>query len=395
MENLIYILPIIASIVMLVLFRKKFVWWELLIVIGTSCLVTLITNLISKSLNTEDIEYLGDYVTDVRYYEPWNEWVHRTCTRSVPCGTDSNGNTRYRTETYDCSYCRHHSAEWVMKTKLEYTYNISKVDYNRIITLWNTPNMFIDMHRRYYTKDGDMYKSNWDRLPGTIINITHGHSYRNRVISSKSVFNFEYISEKEKEEWGLYDYPEITKQPSYILVDRQWRNTYQDCLIGYHNKEFSEKLNYINSIYGDTKHIRTYILVFKGKERDVAFKQQSYWCNGNFNEHIICLGIDDNNKIEWVETFSWEDVPHLSVVTKQYFIDNDNIEELDKFFVWYEKKLNEENMWVCKDASDFEYLKVELTDTQIIINIILTVLCVIGTGLFGYFNGIDNFERKF
>jgi hypothetical protein len=390
MENLIYLIPIIASIFTLVLFRKRFVWWESLIVVGVSCLITLITNLICLSTNTDDIEYLGDYVVDVRYYEPWNEWVHRRCTRQVPCGRDSNGNTRYRTETYDCSYCRHHSAKWEMNTKLNYSYNISKNDYNRIVRQWDSPNVFVDMHRRYYTKDGDMYKSVWDRNPKSIINITHDKSYKNKVIASKSVFNFEKISEKEKEEWSLYDYPQITYQPNDKLSDRQWGKTYQDCLIGYDNKEFSEKLNYINSIYGSTKHIRTYILVFNNKSREVAFKQQSYWCNGNFNEHIICLGLN-GNIIEWVETFSWEDVPYLSVETKQYFIGNNDITKLNDFFVWYEKKLNEKEKWVCKDASDFDYLKVEMTNEQLIISLVLTLISVIGISIWAYFNDIREY----
>lgn len=385
MENLIYLIPIIVSIITLVLFRKRFVWWESLIVVSVSCLITLITNLICLSINTDDIEYLGDYVVDVRYYEPWNEWVYKRCTRRVPCGRDSNGNTRYRTETYDCSYCRHHSAKWEMNTKLKYSYNISKNDYNRIVKQWDSPNVFVDMHRRYYTKDGDMYKSMWDRNPKNIINITHNKPYKNKVIASKSVFNFEKISEKEKEEWDLYDYPSLTYQPTYKLSDKQWNKTYQDCLIGYYNKEFSEKLNYINSIYGSTKHIRTYILVFKNKSREVAFKQQSYWCNGNFNEHLICLGLNGNT-IEWVETFSWEDVPYLSVETKQYFISNNDITKLNDFFVWYEKKLNEKEKWVCKDADDFDYLKVEMTDKQLIISLVLTLISVFGISIWAYLN---------
>lgn len=390
MENLIYLIPIIASIITLVLFRKRFVWWESLIVVGVSCLITLITNLICLSTNTDDIEYLGDYVVDVRYYEPWNEWVHRRCTRQVPCGRGPNGNTIYRTETYDCSYCRHHSAKWEMNTKLDYSYNISKNDYNRIVRQWDSPNVFVDMHRRYYTKDGDMYKSMWDRNPKNIINITHDKSYKNKVIASKSVFNFEKISEKEKEEWNLYDYPSLTYQPTYKLTDKQWSKTYQNCLIGYVNKDYSEKLNYINSIYGSTKHIRTYILVFNNKSREVAFKQQSYWYNGNFNEHLICLGLNGNT-IEWVETFSWEDVPYLSVETKQYFIGNNDITKLNDFFVWYEKKLNEKEKWVCKDASDFDYLKVEMTNEQLIISLVLTLISVIGISIWAYFNDIKEY----
>ena len=47
------------------------------------------------SINASDTEYLGSYVTQITYYEEWDEMVLVTHTRTV---SDGNGGTR--TETY-------------------------------------------------------------------------------------------------------------------------------------------------------------------------------------------------------------------------------------------------------------------------------------------------------
>ena len=62
-----------------------------------------------------DTEYLGYYITKASYYEPWNEYIHRTCTREVYDGRDSDGNPKYRTEHYDCSYVEYHHAEYAQE----------------------------------------------------------------------------------------------------------------------------------------------------------------------------------------------------------------------------------------------------------------------------------------
>ena len=63
--------------------------------------------------NFSDTEYLSYYITKIRHTDEWDEWIHRTCTREVPDGTDSKGNTKYRTETYDCSYREYHPERWL------------------------------------------------------------------------------------------------------------------------------------------------------------------------------------------------------------------------------------------------------------------------------------------
>ena len=106
MDFLIYIIPFFVSVFLLFFFRKKVVWWEYIIMIVVPIVVSLIVRLIMVSYNNTDTEYLGDYITKVRHYDEWDEWVHRTCTRTVRTGKTTT------TQTYDCSYRRYHPERW-------------------------------------------------------------------------------------------------------------------------------------------------------------------------------------------------------------------------------------------------------------------------------------------
>lgn len=383
MSNLILIIPFIISLLLLLFFHKKVVWWEYLILIIPAILINVVASECMKYYNCNDTEYLGDYVKEVRYYESWNEWIHRTCTRTH---TDSKGNTH--TTTYDCSYCRTYPEEYKMITALKNSYTISKNDYSRIVNLWTTPNRWVDMHRHYYTKDGDMYSSIWDNKYETIISIAVSNSYKNKVKGSKSVFKFEEISKNEAEELGLFEYTPIIKQ-EFPFPQDIWTNTYQETVLGFKDKELMSKMNYINAKYGATRFIRTYMLIFKDKPHEIAFKQKSYWEGGNFNEHVICLGLNTKtNKFDWCETFSWEDKPDLAVRTKQWFITNDSITSLKVFPIWYESIIKNNTTWVCKEKDDFEYLKTELTTTQFIWLLCISLVICISIGIWVIINNI-------
>ena len=100
MQIIIYIIPFITPLFLLIVFNKKMVWWEYLVLRLPSLFFTLIAQIIRVSVNSTDTEYLGGYVNRITYYEPWDELVTVTHTREVACGTDSNGNTIYKTEVY-------------------------------------------------------------------------------------------------------------------------------------------------------------------------------------------------------------------------------------------------------------------------------------------------------
>ena len=383
MNNLLLIIPFIFSLFLLIFFKKKIAWWEYGVLIASGIIINVLVVAIMKDYNCKDTQYLGDYVKEVRYYEPWDEWVHRTCHRTH---RDSKGHTH--TTSYDCSFRCYHPANWVMITSEKKTYDISKDDYERIIKMWKTPNRFVDMHRRYHTKDGDMYSSFWDLDCNTIIPVTIKDNYSNKIKGSKSVFNFEYISKKEAQEYGLYEYPELGKY-KFPLPLKVNNNTYQKSVLGFDDAFLEKRIDYINAFYGPSKHIRTYLLFFKDKPHNLGFLQQSYWEGGNFNEHIICLGLNTKtNKIDWCETFSWENNPILSVKTKQWFNTNDSIASLKQFPIWYESMLKQ-NVWKCKDRNDFNYLKVELSNKQLIWLMIISLIICTSISIWAVLNEND------
>ena len=112
MEVIIYIMPFITALFLLIVFNKKMVWWEYLVLILPSLLFTFITQLIMVSVNSSDTEYFGGYVNRITYYEPWDELVEERHTREVACGTDSDGNTIYETEVYYTLERKYHSEEY-------------------------------------------------------------------------------------------------------------------------------------------------------------------------------------------------------------------------------------------------------------------------------------------
>ena len=207
--------------------------------------------------NENDTEYLGGYITKITHYDEWDEWIEKTCTRQVPDGRDENGHTKYRTETYDCSYRDFHPERW------KYTNNYGHEEYfwsekeflDAMRELGNPPMVFRDMHRDYYHIDGDAQDYFYDGKVEHIRALTDAHSYKNKLINSKSIFKYEEISPEEARKLGLFDYPEIKSYDQEVVLGIDVSYT------------TGKKFKYINAVYGSPKQFRVYILAFKNKNR--------------------------------------------------------------------------------------------------------------------------------
>ena len=75
MNIIVYIIPFVTAIILFLFFRKRVVWWEYIVLIIPSILFTVLVKWIMVETNSSDIEYLGTYVNQITYYEPWNELV--------------------------------------------------------------------------------------------------------------------------------------------------------------------------------------------------------------------------------------------------------------------------------------------------------------------------------
>ena len=366
---LIYSLPFIIAVLLLIFFRNQVTWFEYIGLIVISILFTLMFRGIFVSINESDTEYWGGYMTKIRHYDDWDEWVHRTCTRKVLKGYDKDGNPEYDEEEYDCSYRDYHPERWTYTDNYgSENYFYSKEEFDRAMAELGYPKMvFIDMHRHYYTKDGDAQDYYWDGTFENSRTLTTWHTYTNKVIASRSIFRFEDIDKEKAKELGLFEYPEIQDYD-------------QKSLLGVRLDRLTmKKIKYLNGTFGSKYQFRMYILVFKDKPLVISEQQKSYWQGGNKNEFVLCLGYNTKtHKIDWCNPFSWCDSPKLEVATKRYFREHPNL-NLMGYCKWLEKNIN---LWKRKEFKDFDYIDVEMSDGQTTALFIIILLLDIGMSIF-------------
>jgi hypothetical protein len=372
MDFLIYIIPFLVSVFLLAFFRKKVVWWEYIVMIAVPIVVSLIVRLIMVSYNNTDTEYLGDYITKVRHYDDWDEWVHRTCTRTVKSGKTTI------TQTYDCSYRQYHPERWsYFDQDGEEHWLFYEEEFDEIVRRFGTKMIFVDMHRRYYTDDGDAQEYRWNGSEKTAWPVTHSHTYKNKLQNSRSIFNFEEIDKEYADSIGLYDYPPIEMYDQNPILSHTIKLP----------KNQEDALRYTNGFYGKKHQFRVFVLLFENKDIEISEKQRSYWKGGNKNELVVCLGVKDN-KVDWCNAFSWCDVPTIDVKTETFFTQNDTLDIKAYSDLLRESLDNGE--WVRKNFEDFSYLKPELSLTQQIWILVISILLNVGFAIFVIKNNFEN-----
>lgn len=380
MEIIAFTLPFVVAIILLIFFRKETTPLEYVLLIVPSIVMFFLIRIIMFACSSTDTEYLGDYVTKVRHYDEWDEWVHKTCTRTYKVGKTT------RTQTYDCSYRNYHPEKWSYfdsRGKEHFIYN--KKEFDIICNRFKTCGVFVDMHRRYYRIDGDAQDYYWDGSYDKVYTTTVSHLYKNKIQNSRSIFGFEEITKKQANEYGLYDYPRIEYFDQLPVLSDSFN---------INNKDI-EYIRKINGLCGKKYEFRLYILLFPyDKGVEISELQRSYWCGGNKNELIVCLGMKDSVHIGWCNAFSWCDSPKLDLLTEQYFVENDSL-DLCAYSNLVIESLRRGD-WKRKEFADFSYIRSELSSSQCIGLVILLLLYNIGISIYIITNDLKNryYEEK-
>lgn len=365
MEILAYLIPLIVSIFLLFFYKKEVVWWEYAILIAAPILIHITTRAIMISYNTTDVEYLGDYITKVRHYDEWDEWIHRTCTRTVKVGNTT------QTQTYDCSYRQYHPERWsYFDQNGDEHWLYYEKDYDAIRRKFGTREVFVDMHRNYHRIDGDAQEYHWNGTESTLWTVTHSHKYKNKILRSGSIFGFTDITEKEADTLGLYDYPIVDYDTDYDQLPVLSKRNIP--------KREVDAIKTVNGLYGQKYQFRLYVLLFENKDIEISELQRSYWQGGNKNELVVCLGMN-GNKIEWCNAFSWCDEPIVDIKAESYFSSVDSLDLVD--FSKVIRTSLENGDWKRKNFEDFEYIKAELAFGQEITTLIISLLLNIGLAI--------------
>lgn len=412
------IVPLFASIFLLIWHRKATKWWELLILWGITPIVIFSFDTCSEKALVTDTEYWGGIFSEVRKYEAWDEYIHQICTRTVSCGKNCT-----TTETYDCSYVDYHPEYFVglvvYKTQKDVIDlsdgdvlfvgedvrkidDISKTDTLTTLVFTNQDTLsvlntarfytnlgqtiyidewqykqlqrrfgnqqFVDMHRSYHSIDGDMYKSVWPGTKQTAEPLVTRHTYENRVKASSSVFNYPEVPEEDIKYYQLYQYPKIYhnyKLPTILGGEG---------LPDYARAE--KQFNHINGRLGPKKQLRIWVLIYRNQTPTAADQQEALWKGGNKNEFVITIGIDStSSKVQWCRPFSWSEVEEVKIRVRDFVSAQDTLDlvSVAKFV----GPLLDSN-FVRKQFADFAYLDIQLPLWQLIISWIITLVTNVG-----------------
>lgn len=358
------LIPIIFIIVLFFLFKKKITFLEYLGLLIPSIMIIVIAKAISDGSQNYDSEILGEYTVKISYFEEWNEYIQRTCTRQVPSGTDSNGNTRYTTETYDCSYVAYHAPEYIAYFNTGNAMNISESEYLKYKKIWKN-STYIDMDRDYHSIDGDCYSSKWDGKFDNILYHNYLSSYTNKVQNSNSIFSFQEVDTSYSNH--LYKFPE---------KDRDIRSYYSNFKI---SKKLNDDMERYNSLMGMQYEVRMHVLLFKNRSYDYGVMQESFWKGGNKNELNVCIGVNDSLFINWVYVFTWSGNKMIKAELE------DKINDMGKFCGNCVNSLIVEevkNSWQRKHFSDFDYLQNEPSSFTVGITFVSILILCIGMSIF-------------
>lgn len=325
------LIPIIVTGIFYFIKKHEFTWWEFFIPIAAVLFATVISKAVINHTSVQFTEYWGSTVTAVYEEEPYNYWRTQICSRQVACGTDSEGNTKYCTEYYDCSHQVHVGPSWHAKTNIGEAFTISEKQHDELVIQFRTKKTIIDSRRNHDSRDhavssngtkfegkrvGEIsyvHQTLWNGSDETRKAYTSQHTYENRVKASDlTIFNIEIVKEADVDSLGLFRYPEHKKSSWFGKTNGL---EYPTILGGNISKETQELFRKLNGKFGASNEVRLWILVFENKPMSIAQYQENYWVRGNKNELVVCIG-KKGNEIQWSHAFSWAHSAELTAAVQ-------------------------------------------------------------------------------
>lgn len=301
-----------------------------------------------------DVNYKSFPVEKVVYYEPWDEYVSKTCYRQYCTGTGKN-RTCY-TVPYDCSYVDYHPEQAVAITNEGYSKSITVDQFEYIARTYGNKK-FIELNRDYHNTDGDSYES-YRNSNDYFIPIWFEYNYVNPILSKKSLLNQE--TSKSLENKLLFTYPN-SENPfiQYCILANNVTVTDSE---QWHLERINSRLEY--NYKG-----RVYLLLWRNQPISISYEQENKWNGGNYNEVVVCASVDDEMNIQWCRPFSLSGKTQCSKI-KQAFVD------MGKLNIYSAIDVIEKNMdgFTPKNMDDYSYIKPEMSTGAIIGTIITTIL---------------------
>ena len=364
-------------------YPKRVMWGEMLLIVIPPLICLPIGRMVGVKSLTQDTEFWGSYAVTADYYERWDEEVPCThtkyCTRTATC-YDSENKPYSCTETYACG-TEHlydvdtHPPRWVIADNIGQSLRTDSSHFEELASRWGS-RQFHDMHRDYHSIDGDMYRTTFTERPEDMETLTTAHRYENRVQASRSILNTLPPTEFEMAEYGIYEYPRVSGRFNLPVILGDGGRTQQE----------AERLFQItNSRSGSTHQVRVWVLLFPDQPRQAGVLQEAQWVNGNKNEFVICIGIDDMMRVQWGHVFSWTENERLKIDARMFVEDQATLDLVELHEWWTSEGLQN---WERREFSEFEWITVDPPMWVMWLTMLITLVFCIGISLFVVHNDL-------
>lgn len=347
-------------------------WWEYVALFVVPLIGIVISYFVSVSAQTMDTEYWNTYITHATYFEYWESYVKKTCSRRVSCGKDCT-----KTEFYDCSYCDRNPEYWEAYDNIGGAYHISRTQFEELCKIWGN-RVYQNLHRDIHYhglcgKDGNAYNTKFNGDFDLLQPLVLKRTYENRVQCSRSVFNFEPVDSSEIRLYGLYKYPDYVDMFHYTPI------------VGTYDGPASNRLRKWNALLGSSKQVHMLVLVYINKPVESVSYQERFWKGGNKNEFILCIGINNQKEVQWSRVISWTEQERLKneLASKIMGMPFELTMIVDTMATMVKSQ------FIRKKFSDFSYIKIQPTGKAVVITFIVTILITIGISIFSVLNPFD------
>lgn len=297
------VVGIISLVFSFMLFKHKITILEGIVLFIAPIFIAFISSLIGNYSIESDVEYLGDLVTDIKYYEPYEYWKEETCIEYYDCNCTTDSLNIVSCETcerdVDCSRCVYVSEKYRKTGISGDTYSINESEYNRIKRKFGTTEINKGIRRRlsaneYYLgcgKEGYYFEVKWDGDKMKCENATYKHYYKNKVVKAPTLYKERILKGNELKR--VFSYPKVN-------------NSKQSAIIGNFKGagKLEQRIEYFNGKYGSELQIKIFVIRFKGNDNDIFELQRQHFKNGNKNEFIFIFNDEKADVITWTEVVS-------------------------------------------------------------------------------------------
>ena len=363
------IVPAIATIILLIYFRKSTVWWEYAVVWVATVLVIWMAQVTTESTAVSDREFWGHNSQVAFYNEPFQYWT--TCSEEYACGETCSGSgssrsctTKYCTRYYPCKEWGGDDA-WILDQNNK-KHDVSPALFKDLEKRWkNTYTIELNRQATYdIVVDGDRRRTIWPQDWRISEPLIYSHTYENRT-QCTSTIQFLEITDETIKRFGLFDYPKLRGHTKRVIQD-QAKQSWPDA-----NKYFE----YVNGKLGPVRFVHFNVLIFRDKPHEAFSYQESFWKNGNKNEFNICIGATKSGEIEWADVISWTEKEDLKIEARDFVynmknVSNDTMMALAK---WCEDSIGPRFV-KPEFTSKFRHLAIQPSTTSIIMSAIVILL---------------------